>query len=187
MKKSDILLDLFNDSENEVQVAHEKTEEKEEKEIKQGPVEIKQTKTKAKDEALADDNELIWKIAKYGLIGTSIAFALFLIAKHRKRVDGPSMNDMMMFMMYQSMMQNMQQQQNKGTLPPQIVTSDDTKFSTDWSDWWDKNKEREYTKFGSTSSDSKVLNQMHIAENWKVRRNLHGKILDVNKTSEYIR
>ena len=70
-------------------------------------------------------------------------------------------------------------------LPPEVVTDDNTKFSTDWAEWYDENKDKQFTKFGSSSS--KTLNKMHIAENWKVRRDLNGKILDVSKTSEYIR
>ena len=189
MKKSDPLFDLFGDN-VDVQVAHNESEEKvkeEKQEIKQGPIEVKTSKKSKESEDNNSEEEVIWKIAKYGLIGTSIVFALYLISKHRKRAKEPDMHEMMMFMMYQSMMQNMQHQQDRGTLPPQIVTSDNTKFSTDWSDWWEKNKEKEFTKFGSTPSDTKILNKMHIAENWKVRRDLTGKILDVNKQSEYIR
>lgn len=189
LKKSDILLDLFNNKEEEeVQVAHdEKKEEKEE--ISQGPIEVKTTKKKVSVDD--EDDEVIKKILKYGLIGGSLVFLIYFISKYRKRVKDPDMHDMMMFMMCQTLMQNMQQQQqNKGSsLPPQIVTDDNTKFSTDWSDWYEKNKNKEFAKFGSTGtgSDAKVMNKMHVAENWKVRRNLNGKILDVNKTNSYIR
>ena len=186
MKKSDILLDLF--GKEEVQVAHAESEEKEEvkEEIKQGPIEVKHTKKTSKEED--EDDEAIKKILKYGLIGGSLLFLIYFIGKYRNRVKEPNMHDMMMFMMCQTLMQNMQGQ-NKGTLPPQIVTDDNTKFSTDWSDWYEKNKEKEFAKFGSTGtgSDAKVMNKMHIAENWKVRRDLNGKILDVGKTNEYIR
>jgi len=186
MKKSDILLDLFN---KEVQIAHDDKEEKEEvkEEIKQGPIEVKHTKKTSKEED--EDDEVIKKILKYGLIGGSLVFLIYFISKHRKRVKEPDLHDMMMFTLCQTMIQNMQQQQQRGTLPPQIVTDDNTKFSTDWSDWYEKNKEKEFAKFGSTGtgSDAKVMNKMHIAENWKVRRDLNGKILDVGKTNEYIR
>jgi len=176
-KKTNVLLDLLPDPEPEI--AHD--EEKKEEIEQETETKVKRSK-KTSDEDQDEDELMKWlKYAAIGGIGI-IAFGI-LLKKTRKRHKEPDMHDLIMLMMYQTMMQNMQQKNQ--TLPPQIVTDDNTKFSTDWSKWYDENKGKEFTKFGTSSS--KTLNKLHIAENWKVRRELNGKILDVAKTNEYIR
>ncbi len=187
MKKTDILLDLFHDS--EVQIAHDDVKKEEKEEIKQN-TEIKKSK---KLDVENEDKEIeltVWTLAKYGLLGTGIAFLFYhlFLSKRRKKNKEPDMQEMMTFMMYQTMMMQMQQMQEKyhsEKLPPEIRTDNATSFSTDWSDWYEKNKNKEFTKFNT--GKNVTLNKMHVAENWKVRRDLSGKILDVNKTNEYIR
>jgi hypothetical protein len=186
LKKSDILLDLFHDA-KVIQVAHD-VEKEEKEEIKQN-TEIK--KSKKLDVEKEDEEQLtIWTLAKYGLVGTGIAFLFYhLFLSKRRRKKQPDMQEMMMLMMYQTMMMQMQQMQekygNNGKLPPEIRTDDNTSFSTDWSDWYEKNKNKQFKKFGE--GKNVTLNKLHVAENWKVRRDMNGKILDVNKTNEYIR
>ena len=190
MKKTDVLLDLLPDVEPDmIEVAHDSEKEKEEKEeIEQGPIKVKRSRKTSEEE---DDDSKFWEYVKYGAIaGFAVLIVELIIARHRRnrKGKGPDMQEMMMLMMYQTMMvqmQNIQQQNHKESLPPQIVTDDNTKFNTDWSEWFKENGGKEIKKFGS--SKSSVLNKMHVAENWKVRRDLNGKILDVSKTNEYIR
>lgn len=185
LKKTDILLDLFH-NEHDVQIAHD-VEKEEKEEIKQN-TEVK--RSKKLDVENEDEGELtLWTLVKYGLIGTGIGFLFYqLFLSKRKKKKEPELQEMMMFMMYQTMMMQMQEMQEKykhEKLPPEIRTNDETSFSTDWSDWYDKNKDKEFTKFAV--GKNVTLNKMHVAEHWKVRRDLNGKILDVNKMNEYIR
>lgn len=191
MKKTDVLLDLLPDPEPDIEVAHDIEEKEEKEEIEQGPIKVKRSKkTSDEDE---DDSSKLWQYAKYAAIaGFAVIIVEIIIARHRRKKTkgGPDLQEMMMLMMYQMMMmqmQNMQNQQNhkETTLPPQVATDDGTSFSTDWSEWFEKNKGKEINKFGT--SETRILNKMHVAENWRVRRDLNGKILDVNKTNEYIR
>jgi hypothetical protein len=192
LKKTDVLLDLLPDPEPEVQIAHDSEEKEEKEEIEQGPITVKRSKKSSDTDDEDDDlqSQLV-TIAKYGLIGTGIAFLLYQIFFNKKRrKKEPDTHELMMVMLTQMMMMQMQQMQKQmnppeKTLPPEIATDDGTKFSTDWSDWYEENKDKQIKQFGD--SKNKILNQMHIAENWKVRRTLNGEILDVSKTNEYIR
>lgn len=186
------MLDLLPDPKPDVEIAHQK-EEKEEIEQETETKVKRSKKTSAAEEGEEDDlqSQLI-NIAKYGLIGTGIAFLVYQIFfNKRKRKKEPDMQELMMMMMYQMMMIQMQHMQKTynthetTTLPPEVVTDDGTKFNTDWSKWYDENKDKEFKEFGTSSS--KTLNQLHISENWKVRRDLNGKITDVYKVNEYIR
>ena len=191
-KKTDVLLDMLpdpdppnDDNENKIEVAHAAEDAKEEiQQETETQTKVKRSKTKVQDD---EGSDKFWEIAKYAAVaGVAVLFIEFIINKRRKKKQ-PDMSEMMMMLMYQTMMIQMQNMQKKSenSLPPQIATDDNTKFSTDWSKWFEENKDKDFVKFGT--GKHQTLNKMHVAENWRVRRDLNGKILDVNKVSEYIR
>jgi hypothetical protein len=188
-KLSKLQFDIAHDDEEKDGDRNEpEIEEKEDTEIE---VSQKTKKIKRKD----DDDEFdigkndIIKIIAWVLAGIGGGTLLYTLLKKHKG-DTSEILPAMMVLMYQQQLQQM----NKGCngyhceLPPKEVIDGGKKDKDsvpDWAKWYDENKDKAYPIFGK---DKKyILNKLHVAENWKVRRDLHGNIIDVNKTNEYIR
>lgn len=194
------VLDLF-DNDNrklsklqfDADIAHDdpEIEEKEDTEIE---VSQKTKKIKRKDDddgfEFEIDRDNIVKIIALALAGIGGGTILYTLLKKHKN-DTSDILPAMMALMYQQQMQQMNKSCNGHhcELPPKEVidggSNNKKDDKPDWAKWYEENKDKEYPVFGK---DKKyILNKLHVAENWKVRRDLHGNVIDVAKTNEYIR
>ena len=189
------------DDDNEPEI-----EEKEDTEIE---VSQKTKRIRKKDdEGLAEsiDKDDVIKIISWILMFVGGGSLLYAFLKRNKGNNNNNVNTSeiltgLMVLMYQ---QSLQQMNGRGCnghdchavpseLPPKVVIDGGLEKAgnngnvelPDWAKWYERNKDKEYPVFGK---DKKyILNKLHVAENWKVRRDVHGHIIDVTKTNEYIR
>lgn len=168
------LLDLFDDK---IEIAHKDEPAKEEKE----------------EESAEYKTIEFWDIIKYAAVALGGGFVIHKLLSKQKEPDPNQMLMTMMFLIYQTNMQIMNSLQNRpaqiaAAIPPIGPASavDESKIlsegNRDWIKFFEENKGKILDR-----DELMKIDELGVKENWRVERDMKGKVLNVFKLNEYLR